>query len=62
MLTHFGGANPPPQRTAFEAAATVMQNRGFTYDFISDRQLCQTRVERGRLVTQDLQPSKAGSE
>jgi hypothetical protein len=51
MLTHFGGANPPAQGTAFEAAATAMQSRGFTYDFISDRQLRRTRVEAGRLHT-----------
>ena len=51
MLTHFGGANPPAQGTAFESAAATLQSRGFTYDFISDRQLRQTRVEGGGLVT-----------
>ena len=51
MLTHFGGANPPAQGTAFESAAAMLQSRGFTYDFISDRQLRQTRVEGGGLVT-----------
>ncbi len=50
-LTHFGGANPPPQGTAFEAAAGRLQQDGFTYDFISDRQLRGTRVENGRLLT-----------
>ena len=51
LLTHFGGANPPAQGTAFERAATTLQDRGFTYDFISDRQLRQVRAERGGLVT-----------
>jgi hypothetical protein len=51
LLTHFGGANPPAQGTAFESAAATLQGRGFTYDFVSDRQLRQVRVERGGLVT-----------
>ena len=38
-LTHFGGANPPAQGTAFEEAAARLQRDGFTYDFISDRQI-----------------------
>jgi hypothetical protein len=50
-LAHFGGANPQPSNTAFEAAAETMQRQGFTYDFISDRQLLETRVENGALVT-----------
>jgi hypothetical protein len=55
LLTHFGGANPPAEGTAFEAAAQTMQRMGFTYDYISDRQLALTRVDRGRFVT----PGKA---
>jgi hypothetical protein len=51
LLTHFGGANPPARGTAFESAAATLQDKGFTYDFISDRQLRQTRAERGGLVT-----------
>ena len=50
-LTHFGGASPPPQGTAFEAAAARLQRDGFTYDFISDRQMRGARVESGRLRT-----------
>ena len=50
-LTHFGGASPPPQGTAFEAAAGRLQRDGFTYDFISDRQIRGARVESGRLLT-----------
>lgn len=50
-LTHFGGANPPATNTAFEAAAAELQNRGFTYDFVSDRQLRATRIADGRLIT-----------
>ncbi len=51
LLTHFGGANPPAQGTAFEEAAGRLESAGFTYDFISDRQIRRTRVDGGRLVT-----------
>ena len=50
-LTHFGGANPRPLGTAFEAAAETLQVRGFTHDFVSDRQLRATRVAADRLLT-----------
>ncbi len=50
-LTHFGGANPPAQGTAFEQAAAGLQRDGYTYDFISDRQVRGTRVEDGRILT-----------
>ena len=36
--------NPPAEGTAFEAAASALQQRGFTHDFISDRQLASRRV------------------
>jgi len=51
MLAHFGGANPPAQGTAFESAAATLQDRGFTYDFISDRQLRQAHAGRNGLRT-----------
>ena len=50
-LAHFGGADAPDQRSAFEAARDLMQRRGFTYDFVSDRQLRDVRVEGSTLVT-----------
>jgi hypothetical protein len=50
-LAHFGGANTPADGTAFEAAATTLQRRGFTHDFVSDRQLDAVRVSGGTLVT-----------
>ena len=50
-LPHFGTANFPLEGTAFEAAAEILERRGFTYDFISDRQLTSLRVSSGRLVT-----------
>jgi hypothetical protein len=50
-LAHFGGANAPDERTVFEAARDLMQRRGYTYDFVSDRQLQQVRAEGNALVT-----------
>ena len=50
-LTHFGGANRPTAAEGFEAARELLQKRGFTYDYISDRQLRATRVAGGQLVT-----------
>ena len=49
MLAHFGGAAPPAQGTTFEKAAAALQGAGFTYDFISDRQILGLQVEKGRL-------------
>jgi hypothetical protein len=45
LLEHYGVANPAPEGTAFESAATTLQQQGYTFDFISDRQLHQVRVE-----------------
>ena len=50
-LAHFGTANPPSQGTAFEAASDTLERRGFTYDYISDRQLGSVKVASGALVT-----------
>lgn len=50
-LAHFGNANQPAEGTTFEAAASELQRRGFTYDYISDRQLSATKTANGRLVT-----------
>ena len=58
LLTHFGGANQPTTGTAFEKAGALMQRRGFTYDYISDRQLQSTRVNAGRLITTGGGPYK----
>jgi hypothetical protein len=51
LLTHFGGANRPTNAAAFEAAAATLQSRGFAYDYISDRQLRNVRVDKDRLIT-----------
>jgi hypothetical protein len=50
LLAHFGGAAPPAQGTMFEKAAETLQAAGFTYDFVSDRQVRRLRVDGGRLT------------
>ncbi len=52
LLTHFGGANRPTAAASFEAIGSTLQSRGFTYDYVSDRQLRNTAVEEGRLTTE----------
>jgi len=52
LLAHFGGAAPPAQGTTFEKAAQTLQAAGFTYDFISDRQLRRARSDNGRITTE----------
>jgi len=51
LLAHYGGAAPPAQGTAFERAASALQAAGFTYDFISDRQVHHLRTNNGRLTS-----------
>ena len=51
LLTHFGGANRPTAAEGFEAARGILQARGYTHDYISDRQLRAARAQEGRLVT-----------
>lgn len=51
LLAHFGGGGGRGGQPAFDEAARTLQDRGFTYDFISDRQLRATRVAGGALRT-----------
>ena len=39
-LAHFGTANSPPKGPRSKPPGRLLERRGFTYDFISDRQLC----------------------
>jgi glycosyl hydrolase family 106( putative alpha-L-rhamnosidase) len=48
-LAHFGGALPPAQGTTFEKAADTLQAAGFTYDFVSDRQVRHLLSVNGRI-------------
>jgi hypothetical protein len=52
LLTHFGGANRPTFAAGFEAAAALLQSRGFAYDYISDAQVRRSRSDGGRILTE----------
>lgn len=52
LLAHFGGAAPPPQGTTFEKAAETLQSAGYTYDFISDRQVHRLLTTNGRITSE----------
>jgi hypothetical protein len=52
LLAHFGGAAPPSEGTTFEKAAATLQAAGFTYDFVSDRQLRRLRTGNGAITTE----------
>jgi hypothetical protein len=52
LLRHFGGAAPKSEGTTFERAANELQRGGFTYDFISDRQIRRLRNAAGRPITE----------
>lgn len=49
LLHHFDGTLARLEGDAFKQAATTLQERGYTYDFISDRQLRQLRFTRNGL-------------
>ena len=51
LLAHYGGAAPAPQGTAFERAAGALQAAGFTYDFISDRQVQRLSIIDSRVTS-----------
>ena len=50
-LAHFGGDRPGPDASGFDAAARRMLERGYAFDFVSDRQLSAVRVAGGELRT-----------
>ncbi|RAW00989.1 glycosyl hydrolase [Pseudochryseolinea flava] len=52
MIEHFDGLGKQFQNTSFEKCATVMHERGYTFDFISDSQLTNSTVEKGKIKTE----------
>jgi glycosyl hydrolase family 106( putative alpha-L-rhamnosidase) len=50
MLAHFGGGGTTAAQ-GFDSVAAVLQSRGYTYDYVSDRQLRAARVVNGRITT-----------
>ncbi|HKJ66746.1 MAG TPA: glycosyl hydrolase, partial [bacterium] len=51
LLVHFDGREAVRDQSAFAASAQLLRDRGYAFDFISDRQLRQTEAAGGRLRT-----------
>jgi hypothetical protein len=51
MVEHFDGVGAVYDSTAFKEAAIHMLERGYTYDYVSDRQIRDLRVDDGNLVS-----------
>jgi hypothetical protein len=51
LLEHFGDARPTLQGTPFDEAAQALQQQGYGFDFVSDRQLQGVQAAAGRLTT-----------
>lgn len=51
FLEHFHGKEAGFERSNMKADAELMQESGFTYDYISDRQIGQLRTEAGAILT-----------
>lgn len=51
LIEHFDGIGPSLQGTSFAESASAMLQRGYAFDFISDRQIMETKVDNGLLRT-----------
>lgn len=54
LLEHFGGRSAAYDSSAFKANALLLQERGYAFDFISDRQLGPVKSSGGNLQIQEL--------
>ena len=52
MIEHFDAVGPQFENTAFKRAAEKMLADGYAYDYISDKQVGKTNVEKGELITE----------
>ena len=52
MIEHFDAVGAQFDGTAFRRAAEMMLAQGYSYDYISDKQLENTRFENGKLITE----------
>lgn len=53
MLEHFDGVGEQFDNTAFKEAAEMMLKRGYTYDYISDKQIRALDVADGKLISEN---------
>lgn len=51
LLLHFDGMKPDFNGTPFEIAATMMQEKGYAFDYISDRQILNLQTADSKIIT-----------
>jgi len=51
LLLHFDGMKPGFNGTPFELAADTMQQKGYAFDYISDRQILKLKVSTNKIET-----------
>lgn len=51
LLLHFDGMKPDFNGTPFEKAATMMQENGYAFDYISDRQVLNLQTANKKIIT-----------
>lgn len=51
LLLHFDGMKPDFNGTPFEISATMMQEKGYAFDYISDRQIVKLTSAGGKINT-----------
>jgi len=51
ILKHYAGMRPDFMGTGFETASAEMLKKGYSFDFISDRQMLNVKAMNGRAVT-----------
>jgi len=51
LLLHFDGMKPDFNGTAFETSAIMMQEKGYAFDYISDRQIANLQTANKKIIT-----------
>ncbi len=51
MLLHFDGMKPDFNSTPFETTAQTMYDKGYTFDYISDRQIANLQSSNKKIIT-----------
>jgi hypothetical protein len=52
MIEHFDGVGKQFENTAFKESAELMLDRGYTFDFISDKQIMKSSYSNERLIAE----------
>ena len=51
LLLHFDGMKPDFNGTSFETSAQMMQDKGYAFDYISDRQILNLQAANNKIIT-----------